>query len=390
MIFKEVQSLRKRGDLTGAYAMAKNAYNTNHNDVWAKKALLMCIYEQLGHIAMFDTRDDFYAKLCELKEVNPEIDDISWNLTAYPIANIIRDTIQNNGNSEQIEPFFNRLFNKIKDFPYTKPSKEYSILLNSFIGLSRRWGNLYNFITWWGVSNLDAKDYDVTYYPDGARIRPLAERVGVTYAWEIISNSGVTILTELIDGARTCVGLLEDLIQKGIPAESSPKNQNVWFLCSRLHLLLCESDKATLLLSDFIEKNGDSSLWAIRLLADNIEYEWIRIPCYCRIYKMCEGKEDFDTLAIKEALVDLLLKEGNDYEAKYIYLSIRVPCQDSESKSNYFKAVKRVHDHYIEAMDAIDIPGDEEERAMWNSKMESFINEKSEHLMEYIHTLNNL
>lgn len=388
MIFKEVQLLRKQGNLSEAYAISKNAYVSNPKDQWAKKALLLCIYDQLRNFSMFDTRDDFYAKLCELKDINPDFTDISWNLTAYPIADIIRDTIQNDNDVTKIEQYYNLLFNLIKDFPYTKPSREYSILLNSFINLSRKWGNLFDFITWWNFANLRQDDFEVKYFPDNKPIRPLAERASITCAWEIISNNVGSLSSLYRDGTNSCIKLMDNLFLRKIPSTASSQKQNLWFLQARLHMLSDDIKNAIEVLVRFFEKNGYSCQWALTLLADIIGDNKIRTACYCKLFRMfIDDDETIETIKMKKKFIELLMSDKKIDVAKYVYSTIRDPKNTpSDDKGNLNKLYWYVHKKFKSALRVGSAGKGIDVSVTWDTE-KKFIITESESIGDYIHTL---
>ena len=177
MAFKEVMEMRKQ-HAARAYEMALNDYQGVQND-WTRRALAWCIFDAMKVTATYSQKDLFISKLQELASIELSANDtMVWGNIVWPISAFVRDCVKISHPQEDI---LTEVFNLIKEFPFVKPSKEYSVLLNAFVK-AKNWRNINNFCDWWDFSNFREEDF-VCDVVDGRR-KPtsLAENAHLAYA----------------------------------------------------------------------------------------------------------------------------------------------------------------------------------------------------------------
>ena len=175
MAFKQVMEMRKIGNQTEAYEMALNDYQQTPEDIWAKRAMSWCLFDALKANASCAQKEVFVSKLMEVKELEiPGDETMFWNKVVWPINAFVRDC-SGKGQWDDLTT----LFAAIKDFPFVKPCKEYSVLLNAFLTGKEEWDGIVAFCDWWGFDNLGKKTMNARCYRTGRKCLFLWLRVHI-------------------------------------------------------------------------------------------------------------------------------------------------------------------------------------------------------------------
>lgn len=255
MAFKQVMELRKKGNQSEAYKIALNDYQLAPDDIWVKRALSWCLFDALKANASYVQKDVFVSKLSEVKELDiPADETMFWNNIAWPIGAFVRDC---SGKGHWDE--FTKVFDAIKDFPFVKPSKEYSVLLNSFLSGKEGWDGIIAFCDWWGFDNFREEDYECEVLSNGKKMPiSLVESAHLTYAKWLINKQDKDAIVAFIPK-------LQEL------AEQNPQMQYPNYYVGKL-LLATGSDKqvAVKTLLPFVRKK-QSDFWVWQLLAEALE-----------------------------------------------------------------------------------------------------------------------
>ena len=257
--------------------MALNDYQQTPEDIWAKRAMSWCLFDALKANASCAQKEVFVSKLMEVKELEiPGDETMFWNKVVWPINAFVRDC-SGKGQWDDLTT----LFAAIKDFPFVKPCKEYSVLLNAFLTGKEEWDGIVAFCDWWGFDNFREEDYECEVLPNGKKMPvSLVESAYLAYAKGLINKRDKDAIVAFIPK-------LQEL------AEQNPKMQYPNYYVGKL-LLASGSDKkeAVSALLPFVRKK-QSDFWVWQLLAEALEDDELKyMACLLRAVN-CHVQEQF-------------------------------------------------------------------------------------------------
>ena len=197
MAFKDVMGLRKNGKYAEAYEMADAEYQQDPENIWAKRALAWCLFDGLKANASYAQKELFLNKITEISELNVSADeDLFWKSVSWPIVMFVRNTSLTEGASLDV---ISNLFDMIKEWPFIKPSEEYSALFSGFMTLKEKWDRFIEFCDWWNFDNFIERDYQCFTLPNGRKM-PLspAESAYIAYAKALIAFKNPVAISAFI------------------------------------------------------------------------------------------------------------------------------------------------------------------------------------------------
>ena len=298
MAFKEVMEMRKQ-DAVKAYEMALNDYQGVQND-WTRSALAWCIFDALKLTATYSQKDLFMSKLQELASIELSANNtMVWGNIVWPISAFVRDCSKISNLQEDI---LTVVFNLIKDFPFVKPSKEYSVLLNAFVK-AKNWRNINNFCEWWDFSNFREEDFECDIF-DGRRMpTSLAENAHLAYARTLLALRDM-------DGITAFLPKLQDLAER-YPNMVFPN----YYICKLLLATGNNGENTLATILPFVRKKKNE-FWAWQLLAEIFANDNEKqLACLLRAVN-CRTKEEF-LVRIYFMLANIFRRNGHYAEARY-------------------------------------------------------------------------
>lgn len=275
MTFREIMDLRKI-DPAKAYENALINHQENPNE-WTLRALSWCIYDGLKESAKYSTKDAFISKLKEMKSLElPSEETMLWNNLIWPIGAFIRDCASLPNISEGI---FSEILELIKDFHFIKPSKEFSVLLNSFLK-AKNWRNLADFCEWWNFDNLRPEDFQCDEINGRKLPTSLAENAHLAYARALLAKKDA-------GGIRKFIPKLQSLV------ESHPDMVYSNYYLGKLLIASGEHGENTInAVLPFVKKKKNE-FWAWQLLAEVFEDDEEKyLACLLRAVN-CRTKDEF-------------------------------------------------------------------------------------------------
>ncbi len=180
MPFKEVNELRKNGQLDEALAMAVADVTADPTNIWNKRGLAWVYYELLKQTTDILRSDYFTQFLSPVNKIKlPGEEHLFWEQIAWQIGKMTF-LMQKNlpGNMD----YLNQCFTALREMPLPRPSESYSFVLKAFHRANKSWKQYIDFLDWWGLENLRPEDYLPEQMPDGKTTMALAEQVIVAYA----------------------------------------------------------------------------------------------------------------------------------------------------------------------------------------------------------------
>jgi hypothetical protein len=341
MSYREVMNLRKSDELKVAYEMASidlekarkkhnfisiddlfndneevnlDVENTVDNDqnysiLWAKRAMGWVLHDLLKNAALKKDYDEFKEHLISLKDLSllssekMIFDSCAWQIGKFVFA------LQNAPNIDYQK--IDALFEIIKDFHFTKPSKSYSFLYKAFQKNHQNWSNFLAFADWWDFENFENKDYLKEEY-NGTNIMSVAERAYIAYSKKLLEGEPVDQF-----GHQKIVD--KDKIQSFLPKldsiiERYPEYQYPAYFKAKLLLALGDDEQVLSVFLPFA-KQKRNDFWVWELMAELYkEDKEKKFACYCKALSL-KTPEDF-LVKIRQAFTVLLLERKLYDEAK--------------------------------------------------------------------------
>ena len=225
-----------------------------------------------------------------------------WKNVVWPIKYFVIDCSKSQGVNSDI---YNVVFERIKEFHFVKPSKEYSVLLNAFLK-AKEWDGIIGFCEWWGFENFRKEDYECEMLPNGKKMPiSLVESAHLSCAKALINKKDK-------DAILAFIPKLQEL------AEHNPIMQYPNYYVGKL-LLASGRDKqeAVSALLPFARKK-QTEFWVWQLLAEALEDdEEKRMACLLRAAH-CNTPEQY--LVKVFLILAKAFKQQNCYADARLYL----------------------------------------------------------------------
>ena len=175
-----ITNLRKAGNLTAAYEIAKRNLDEHPDDIWNKRNMAWVLYDFAKQKASAETKDQFLKCIDKLIETDlPDDEEVFYQSTGF-LARGMAATMIRAGNNDS--EFFNALFECIKRLKIKKKSPVYSSLMTVMIRTKNWWTGFKAFCEWWGFDNFIDEDLSAYQTDDKAqKVMPLAERAVMAY-----------------------------------------------------------------------------------------------------------------------------------------------------------------------------------------------------------------
>ena len=175
-----ITNLRKAGNLTAAYEIAKKNLDEKPDDIWNKRNMAWVLYDFAKQKATAETKDQFLKCLDKLIETDLPDDEEVFYQSAGFLARGMAATMIRAGNEDN--DFFNALFERVKRLKIKKKSAVYSSLMTVMIRTKNWWTGFKSFCEWWGFDNFIDEDLSAYQSDDKAqKVMPLAERAVMAY-----------------------------------------------------------------------------------------------------------------------------------------------------------------------------------------------------------------
>jgi len=303
MSFKEVTNLRKEGKLEEALVMAEQDFRNDPNGEWPKRAIALVYYSYLKKTQEKNDLKEMITNVEKITNLNlPDnekliFDNIAWSLGKYLYAN---KTVS--------EDNLNRLFELIKDFPFTKPKNSYSFLLKAYSKHSQNWSRFVEFTRWWGMDNFLHEDYEPFITEGGRKVTALVESIYISISKKLL-----------------ILPLNIDLIKRFIPriAKVSAEYKNMQYppyYYAKLQLAIGDIEGFIKAFLPFARKKRND-FWVWNLLSeiyskDSEEY----FSCLCKSLS-CRAPAKF-TINVKEKLARVFETNEQYPQAKTEYVEI--------------------------------------------------------------------
>ncbi len=302
MSFKEVNRLRKSGKIEEAFQMATADLKKEPENIWAKRAMSWVCYGRAKRVVENNDTAGFLTQLEQISKLDlPSDETMLADSMAWQIGKLLY-------RSKADSIYLDKLFNLIKNMPFSKPKEQYSFMLKAFGKYADEWDGFTDFVEWWDLSNLQDADYVEFVTEKGNKIPSTAEMIYVKISKKL--------LLKPYD---------REAIKKFIPkiAKVAGEHKNMQYPpYYHAKLLIALGDKQHFLeafLPFARKKKRDFWVWDLMSEAyesDSAEY----FSCLCK--SLACGAPDKFTVNVREKLAGAFVARNMLPEAKYEYNKI--------------------------------------------------------------------
>jgi len=296
MNYTEIMNLRREGNVLMAYANAQELLEKFPDDVWAKRAMVWCVYDLVKENASFENREVFMEKMQELYDLTVGTDEsMVVNNTSWFILKHVKDCKSHNFLQAE---YFDTLFGIFRELPWGRGTKEYSILMKSFLEIRNEWAGFAEFCEWWGLDNFIPEDYNKEEF-NGRSTMALVERVYVAYSKALLVQSEQGI------NNRESMVVMVDRLSNAIVTH--PEYQYPLFYKAKLLMAMGRNEEAVESLRPFVMRK-QRDFWVWQLLGEASSDENTRFSCYCKAM-LCNAPEDM-IVALRFAIANEMEHRG--------------------------------------------------------------------------------
>lgn len=319
----EIKELRKSGKLDEAYKMAKaeleeaiaelkmKNYKTGkeenfHADLtWPKRNISWVLYSQLDALA--NDFPNFLFKLEEVKQLNlPESETMFFEnlpIVISKAARVLAKEIPVNLNK------IHQLFDIIKDFPFIRKSKWFSVMFSVFHKGMKESNRYIEFADWWNFDNFLPEDFQKDKLPNGKEVIAIVEQAYIAYAKHLLPKNHQGGEVEFDK-----VKVLEFLPKLTSIVDNYPQYQYPGYFNAKLLLALGKKENILELLLPFVKKK-QNDFWAWDILSEAFSDDEEKIfNCYCKALT-CFSPEEM-LVGLRQRMIPKLLKKELYNEAK--------------------------------------------------------------------------
>jgi len=306
MSFKEINNLRKAGDLDEALKMANEALESEPDNIWNKRAAAWVHYEYLKKNSQPKSYETFKKHLQSIKDLKlPNDENMVFDNSAWQIGSIVFGLLKQDP-KDQMK--ISELFNIIKDFSFSKPSEAYTFIYKAFHKGYQNWMLYLNFANWWDFENFRPDDYLKQEY-NGRKIMSIAEQAYIAYSKILLEGDPFAVKGGVDkDKIRTFIPKLNQLIEK------HPEFQYPPYFKAKLLLALGDEENT---LSSFLPfaKQKRNSFWVWELMSQIfLDDKEIQFACYCKALSLNTPEEYL--VKIRQTFAGMLMEKKMYREAK--------------------------------------------------------------------------
>lgn len=310
MPFKQVNELRKKEKLDEALEMANQDMESHPENIWNKRAASWVYYEYLKKYSYYESFDAFKATLLKLKELHlPEEEKMVFDNSAWQIGSLIFSLQRQNPVSYSK---INNIFEIIKDFHFTRPSKSYSFLYKAFHKGYKEWSKYLEFADWWDFKNFQTEDYLKDEFK-GKKIMSLVQQACIAYSKKLLEGEPAENKDHQYEVNRNKIRQFLPYLDNII--DNHPEYQYPPYFKAKLLLAIGDQEN---ILSAFLpfarQKRNDFWVWDIMAEIFKNEKE-IQLSCFCKALSI-KTQEDF-LVKIRQKFAKLLIEKEMYVEAKF-------------------------------------------------------------------------
>ena len=293
MNFKEINSIRKSGNIEKAYDMAQEAIhmaseasttpttetNNKENDdlLWSKRAMGWVLFDMLKQAADKCDIDGFKKNLQEFLELNfSKTEKVLYNQVYLQLGRMVF-AIQNDDLEERSTEDLIYFIEQAKKIPAEKPSWFHSYFLKACFKARRNYPDFHAFMQWWDVTNLREEDFETEHYK-GQTFSPLAERVYKYFAEYYLKQ----LANEIDNQSAEYKEIIEFMKALDVILLKHPQFYELLYFKLKMMLAIGNINEETKVQAIAFIKEKHDEFWAWDILSDYLDDEELKISALCR------------------------------------------------------------------------------------------------------------
>jgi hypothetical protein len=308
MSFRAVQEMRQAGNLEDALQMANAALSAEPENIWNKRAAGWVYYDYLKKFCQVGSFDPFLENLDKLRVLDlPEDEKMIFDQCAWQVGKLVY--------ALQKEPQvdyrrLNALFERIKEFHFSRPSEAFSFLFKAFHKGHQNWSKYLEFVEWWNFQNFRPEDY-LKEEVNGKKVMSIVEQSYIGYAKKLLEGTQAPLIGNILIDKEKIQSFLPQLDQI---IERHPDYQYPPYFKAKLLIALGRGENVLLAFLPFA-KQKRNEFWVWELMAEIFhEDKELQFACYCKALSV-NTPEDF-LVKLRAHFAELLIDKEMFEEAK--------------------------------------------------------------------------
>jgi len=318
MSFKEVNKLRKDGQLDEAYKMAQEDLESEPVNIWNKRGMSWVLIMYLKQYAHSGEHQNFLQTLQEFRDLQMPGDgseDMIFENLKYWVTKFLSAISKEESPDVDL---FEEFWEIIKEIPYPKPSEMHSSILKFFLKIKKSWDRMEEFLEVWDFKNFRDQDYE---YEDTGKvtINPLVERAYMAMSKLILAGSKNNPLE--LQPSINQEKLEKVLKEMQELYQAHPDFQYLPYYIGKLLYARGSKEEALKNLLPFTRAN-ESKFWVWTLLGNIYDKDKdLQLACYCK--GLLNKEPENMKIGLRKKLTNLLIEKSFYPEAKYELNKIR-------------------------------------------------------------------
>ena len=327
----DIQAARKAGNLTEALQMAEALQGDYPQDLGLLRQMAWIHYGFIKNASEKGDRQAFYQHLDAIIELGLDLrqEGLLGNQIAWRVYALAKDW----GDQHAAEA--GHLLDKMKSFTFDRDQDPVPsvLLLRLALKVKQRYPGLLDFMAWWDLANLPAKEYEKYVPQSGRPIMSLAEQAHNAYAKALLDLHRLSPEAAL---ARI-EGYLPQLTQL---IEEQPQYEYPPYQRAKLLIAIGKPEQALMDMQQFVLRH-DRVYWPWAALGTIYhELERAKEACICIGMALTLEQNEVYLIRLRPQFAELLLESGNKAAAKRELLL----ALDTLAANNY-KVPYRVSQH---------------------------------------------
>lgn len=306
---KEITDLRKSGKLDEALILINELTAKELDDIWTKRAISWVYYDSLKKYSNEGNSEQFLSFLNKIKDLNLADDEkMLFDNLPFVIFSMINKSFKN-----AIDVvFLDKMFEIIKNFPFTKENTTYSVLFKAFHKGKEEWNGYVEFVNWWRIENFIKEDYLPFELENGKNIMSLVEQAYIGYAKKLIQRLDNVLSNEM--EKENTLKLTNDFLWKlSNLIVIHPEYKYPSYYQAKL-LIATGGDDVLKAIKPFALKMK-SQFWVWDLIADIFSNgDSRKMACLCKALTL-KTDDDF-LIKVRKKLLSILIENKHYPEAK--------------------------------------------------------------------------
>lgn len=305
MSFKEINELRKSGNLNAAFQRAKEVLEQD-NSLWNKRAMSWVLHDLLKQATAGGSVADVLEGLQQVASLElPDDEALFWERIPWICGKLVFDW-------EEDTRLFSRLdalFAAMRVLPLKRPGPGYSFLLKAFLKKGKSWPHWLSFVAWWDLESLLPEDFEPVTLSNGRKGMAAAEQVIIAVSKHLLGQEAAEEAgqPQVQEQAVRFLPIIQRM------AKAHRELQYVQYYLAQLLQHMGQGAEAIRTFLPFARRKKEE-YWVWDTLADLYpEQPGIQFACWCKALT-CKSEDKY-SVKIRRKIIPLLLQRGEQGQA---------------------------------------------------------------------------